>query len=298
MSRRSTFTTPELWHLWRRRSGHSSAVRRRSAGYNLVVLAVAITVLNILVAKALPLWSYVVQKEKEEELIFRGLQYAEAIRIFQVRHGRLPTKLEELIKVEPRSIRQLYKNPMSDDGDWGLIFQNSPDQNQGRNLNGNAQRGNRGRRGRDREEDNRNSALGLPQSGETVRVGPILGVRSQEGGEAIKVFAPLGGSGGGGSDYSQWKFTVDLVQGLGQRGVGAADGGVQVPTINSETIGKPWPPGISLPRFQGQARNRRNGGQQNNANQRGIGGAGGDQGNRGNQGTSLGNRGNQNNRSN
>ncbi len=277
------------WRFWPRRFRHPSQVAKRSAGYNLVVLAVAVTVLNIMVAKALPLWTYVVQKEKEEELIFRGLQYAEAIRIFQTRHGRLPTKLEELIKVEPRSIRQLYKNPMSDDGDWGLIFQDQRGQGQGQNLGGNA-RGNRNgrdRRNRDQEEENRSSSFGLPESGDRVRIGPIIGVHSEEGGEAIKVFAPLGsGGGGGGSDYSQWKFTVDLVQGLGQRGIGAGDGGVQVPTVNSEDIGKPWPPGISLPRFQGQTRNRRNAnGQQTNANQRGIGSTGGAGGNRSGRGS-------------
>ena len=64
-----------------RPTGHSSETAKKCAGYNIVILAVAITVLNILVAKALPLWSHVIQREKEEELIFRGLQYAEAIRI-------------------------------------------------------------------------------------------------------------------------------------------------------------------------------------------------------------------------
>ncbi|MEM7583810.1 MAG: hypothetical protein AAF560_10555 [Acidobacteriota bacterium] len=265
-----TSLTGMPWQLWLRRLSHPSRIAARSAGYNLVVLAVAVTVLNILVAQALPLWSYVVQKQKEEELIFRGLQYAEAIRVFQTRQGRLPTKLEELIKVEPRSIRKLYKNPMSDDGSWDLIFQDSVDPRRGQNLGGNPSNNrNRDRNNRDQEEE-QNSSFGLPQDGETVRVGPIIGVRSKEGGEAIKVFAPLGGGGGGASDFSQWKFTVDLVQGLGQRGVGAADGNVQIPTINSDQIGRPWPPGISLPRFQGPGRNQRGGSGPDGRNEGGV----------------------------
>ncbi|MEM7351331.1 MAG: hypothetical protein AAF657_11025, partial [Acidobacteriota bacterium] len=69
------------WHLWPQRFKHRSQVARQSAGYNLVVLAVAVTVLNIVAAKALPMWSTMIQRAKEEELIFRGLQYAEAIRV-------------------------------------------------------------------------------------------------------------------------------------------------------------------------------------------------------------------------
>ena len=49
----------------------------------MVVLIVAITVLNIMVAAMLPLVSTADPRDKEEELIFRGFQYAEAIRVFQ-----------------------------------------------------------------------------------------------------------------------------------------------------------------------------------------------------------------------
>jgi len=39
---------------------------RGEAGYNLVMLAVAITLLNIAVAVMLPLWSTAIRREKEE----------------------------------------------------------------------------------------------------------------------------------------------------------------------------------------------------------------------------------------
>jgi len=208
------------WRFWPRRHGHPSRQDRKSAGYNLVVLAVTITVMNILVAKALPMWSHQIQREKEAELIFRGLQYAEAIRLFEVNNGRLPTKLEELIADgQRRFIRQLWTNPMSDDGEWGLIFQDAPVNQQGRSQGrGQGRNDGRGRRGDDGSEN----TFGLPRAGEEVRVGPIIGVYSREGSEAIKVFSPVGG--GGGRDVSQWRFTKDLLQGLGSRGVGAGDG--------------------------------------------------------------------------
>jgi len=95
--------------------------RSRGDGFNLVVLAMAITVMNILLALALPAWSTFIEREREEELIFRGLQYAEAIRVFQLRQSRFPTQLRELSEVYPRSIRQLWRNPMVEDGAWLLL---------------------------------------------------------------------------------------------------------------------------------------------------------------------------------
>ena len=233
------------WRFFSRAPGHPSRTARRCGGFNLVILAVAVTVLNILVAKALPLWSHQIQREKEEELIFRGLQYAEAIRQFKTRNQRLPTKLEELVKVKPRCIRKLWKNPMSENGEWGLIFQGEPV------VPGQSQ--DQDRQGRNPPDEEEASAFGVPGDGKEVRVGPIIGVYSPVGGEAIKVFTPLGGSGEGG-DVSSWRFTVDLVESLGSRGVGTPDGSVQVVPFNAENIGKPWPPGISLPRFQGGQR--------------------------------------------
>jgi type II secretory pathway pseudopilin PulG len=95
--------------------------KKAAAGYNLVILMVLLTVLNIVIAASLPAWSGVIRQEKEEELVFRGLQYAEAIRVFQNRFQRPPIRLEELIEVEPRSIRKLWKDPMTENGKWALI---------------------------------------------------------------------------------------------------------------------------------------------------------------------------------
>ena len=56
--------------------------------FTAVVLIVVITLMHIALAAALPKWSTAIQREKEEEAIFRGLQYAEAIRVFKARFGR------------------------------------------------------------------------------------------------------------------------------------------------------------------------------------------------------------------
>jgi type II secretory pathway pseudopilin PulG len=103
----------------------TGSARRGEAGYTLAVLVGILTVLGILLAAAVPHWVARVQREKEAELVARGLQYAEAIRVFQRRQGRLPNTLQELVDIEPRSIRQLWKNPFSSGsvGGWALLME-------------------------------------------------------------------------------------------------------------------------------------------------------------------------------
>lgn len=95
--------------------------RRRPAGYTLVAIMVFLTVLTISVLVVVPTVYKVMQREREEELLFRGKQYALAIINFQKRQGRPPLFLKELMKTQPRSARKLFKEPMCDCMDWGLI---------------------------------------------------------------------------------------------------------------------------------------------------------------------------------
>jgi type II secretory pathway pseudopilin PulG len=145
---------------------------RAERGYTLVVCAVAVTLLSIAVAAALPLWSTQIQREKEEELVFRGLQYAEAVRVFQRRVGRPPTTLQELHEVHPRSIRQLTPRP----GGQPPVKPVEPVDPEGRE----------------------------PAEGVAAPRGPIIGVRSRSNEEGLRLFF-------GRERYSEWQFTVDLL---------------------------------------------------------------------------------------
>lgn len=62
-----------------------------------------------------------VQHDQEEELIFRGESIARAIRMHKALTGRYPTSLEELVKLRPRIIRRLYKDPMTREGEWAVV---------------------------------------------------------------------------------------------------------------------------------------------------------------------------------
>ena len=92
-----------------------------SAGYTLIILLFAISVLLIGLMIAVPVWQTQIQREREEELIFRGKQYVEAIRLFQVKKpGSFPKTMDELL--EEKCIRRLYTDPMTKNGEWNIIL--------------------------------------------------------------------------------------------------------------------------------------------------------------------------------
>ncbi|MFI5198156.1 MAG: type II secretion system protein [Thermoanaerobaculia bacterium] len=90
-------------------------------GYTLVALIVGLTVMAILIAGVLPMASAESQRDKEAELIFRGFQYAEGIRNFHRRYARYPNTLKEMFEMRPRTLRKLWKDPMTNSDKWGLI---------------------------------------------------------------------------------------------------------------------------------------------------------------------------------
>ncbi len=222
------------------------------SGYTMVALAVAVAILSIMVGAAMPMWSTIVQREKEAELIFRGWQYAEAIRVFQQRHGRLPTRLGELIKVKPRSIRKLWEDPMTEDGKWGLVFQGQQGgQVRGRDLTqvgGSGGDRRTGPQGRGRGGGNRPGGdgrpggpggFGDPEDGETRQTGPIVGVHSRSTDESIKTLF-------GERQYDRWTFTVDrLNQGNNRTQVGVgADVRAALGITPARWIGRPFREGL------------------------------------------------------
>lgn len=233
------------------------------AGYNLVILMVTLTLLNILLTLALPKWSHVIRREREEELISRGFQYAEAIRIFQNRFQRLPVRLEELTEVEPRSIRKLWKDPMTDDGKWALI----PPGGQGQPLT--PQPPGPGGQPPPQEEEDPDGRPPEPDDDEEIdpdtgigqkkgiqQIGPFTGVHSRSGKESILVF-------NGRTRYDEWHFTLEMIQALltGQATGGGfmpppARGNViggdasRIPSLSTRWLGRPLPEFLTVPQGQ------------------------------------------------
>lgn len=213
-----------------------------AAGYNLVMLMVLLTILNIVLAASLPAWSSVIRREKEEELIFRGLQYAEAIRVFRNRFSREPIRLEELIEVEPRTIRQLWKDPMTENGKWVLIPAQGPTapvQVQPPREGDGDEEPDEGDEGDEGGEDGRDDDGGFgPRKGDEVQVGPFKGVHSRSGKTSIMVW-------NGKERYDEWHFTVDLFLGgppaAGPGGDPSAPAPSAMANISARWIGRPLP---------------------------------------------------------
>jgi hypothetical protein len=98
----------------------------RQSGYALFLVMMAVTLMLVALTAALPSIYMENQREKEEELIFRGNQYARAIFFFHTRFRRFPNSVDELLKTNGiRFLRKAYKDPMTKDGKWRFIHANA-----------------------------------------------------------------------------------------------------------------------------------------------------------------------------
>jgi hypothetical protein len=62
------------------------------------------------------------RRDKEEEMVHRGAQYARAVRRYFKQFGRYPPTLEALEDTNHiRFLRKRYKDPLSEDGEWQLV---------------------------------------------------------------------------------------------------------------------------------------------------------------------------------
>src|SRR5271169_590071 len=71
------------------------------------------------------------RRQREEEAIWRGNQYARAIRLYFHKTGKYPQTLEDLTKGMPQLhfLRQAYKDPLNkEDGSWRFIYVNAAGQ--------------------------------------------------------------------------------------------------------------------------------------------------------------------------
>jgi hypothetical protein len=83
------------------------------------MFAIFLLMLGLMVA--VPVWQTQIQRELEEELIFRGEQYVEAVRLYQTKNpGQFPSNFEDLL--EENFIRRLYRDPMTENGEWNVIL--------------------------------------------------------------------------------------------------------------------------------------------------------------------------------
>ena len=90
----------------------------------MAALLVGMSVMAVLMSALLPVWTHMATREKEEELIFRGRQYARAIGLFQRKFANTPPPSIDVL-VDQRFLRKKYKDPITND-EFQLIYANQP----------------------------------------------------------------------------------------------------------------------------------------------------------------------------
>jgi type II secretory pathway pseudopilin PulG len=78
----------------------------------MVALLVALSIMAVMLGLVLPVWQTAIRREREAELVFRGEQYVQAIRLFQRRYaGTFPPNVDVL--VQQRFLRRRYQDPIT-----------------------------------------------------------------------------------------------------------------------------------------------------------------------------------------
>jgi type II secretory pathway pseudopilin PulG len=190
----------------------------REAGYTLAIFLMVIAVMAIMMAVAVQTVSFQMQREKEAELIFRGQQYVEGIRLFKQKYGRYPMQLKEMWEANPKVLRQKWIDPMTGSENWGLVhFGEDSQQLQqpwgapGQQLTPTPTR----------TPVFSSEREGGPGGG-GEKMGPIIGVYSLADETSIKVYE-------GRTNYREWKFIYKEDQ---DRGGGGSPGGGRPPRPN------------------------------------------------------------------
>ncbi len=92
----------------------SLSSRRSERGYILITLILFVALLAIAAVALAPVLSQQIKRDREDELIHRGVQYTRAIKHYVKKFGRYPTKLEDLESTNNvRFLRKRYKDPIT-----------------------------------------------------------------------------------------------------------------------------------------------------------------------------------------
>ena len=118
--------------MFRTMNGEFCGQRRRENAFSYISALIFVTVIGISLTSGSAYWSTIIKREKERELLFRGDQIRRAIESYYKGApggggSQYPVSLNDLLKdprylVPKRYLRRIYKDPMTEDGQWGLIM--------------------------------------------------------------------------------------------------------------------------------------------------------------------------------
>jgi type II secretory pathway pseudopilin PulG len=180
---------------------------RGDHGYAMAALLVAMSVMAVLMGALLPVWSHLALREKEEELVFRGQQYARAIGLFQRKYANTAPPTIDVL-VEQRFLRKKYKDPITND-DFQPIYANQGVTPPGGGPT--AQRPGQSPTATPAQQPRTTLQPGFNSTGAGVQ-GGVIGVTSKSKDESIKIY-------NGRTRYNEWAFVyIQTAQRPGQGG--------------------------------------------------------------------------------
>ena len=96
--------------------------RQREGGYLLLAILLMMALMIIAATVEAPRLVQQMKRDREEEMVHRGTEYARAIKKFYKKFGRYPTSLEQLDNTNQiRFLRRRYKDPLTKGGKWTLL---------------------------------------------------------------------------------------------------------------------------------------------------------------------------------
>ena len=170
-------------------------------GYAMAALLVTLGVMSVILGMAMPVWRTVMQREKEEELVFRGRQYTRSIQLYQRKFaGAYPASIDVL--VEQRFLRKAYTDPMTRSGEFEILYQGTLAQRQAASAagRGGTSPGQPAGAGRGGSQGQPATAPGSPFGSQVAGPqGGVVGVASKSKQKSLKVLD-------GRSVYNEWQF--------------------------------------------------------------------------------------------
>ena len=93
---------------------HSRHAKKGQQGYMLLMMMLFVALMAIAAAAAAPSLIFNIKRDREQELIHRGVQYSRAIRRYVKKFGKYPTRIEDLENTNNlRFLRKRYKDPIT-----------------------------------------------------------------------------------------------------------------------------------------------------------------------------------------
>ncbi|MDP9264003.1 MAG: hypothetical protein M3O85_06765 [Acidobacteriota bacterium] len=189
---------------------------RHQRGYVLLAVLLVLALVLLATMAAAPRLAQQIRRDREEELIHRGTQYARAIKRYYKKFGRYPLSVAQLEDTNHlRFLRRLYKDPMTEKGEWRIIHVGEakvvpkgalPPAGQGGGLTGATPAGGPTPPGSQPGEAPAvgipAAAMSTPVTGPTFGGGPIVGVASTSKQASIRVLNEK-------EHYNDWEFVYD-----------------------------------------------------------------------------------------